>query len=276
MLPLFYNKNQKDQIQYYSQHNPQVLNGKFIQNTIGLIAIVWPAVLIFGHWVSENSFALQDSVSAYYHTNMGHIFSGGLFVTGVCMLAYKGYHCVDGWIGNVAGSLAILVALFPTDIGENDLLFGTSCNMIHYASAFSLFLCLAYFCIYIFTLSPKENINRRYRFCGWLILFFIGGMIASKFAFSDSEEPKCYSNGGIFLILEILTLWVFGYSWLLKANPMGIFRKNSSKDNNKDLEKSKKKMFKAYNEKYEDGPEIKSPDVLLTEKLVVKKCHMPE
>lgn len=268
----FYNQNQRTQIRYYSKSDPKVIEGKLIQNTIGLIAIVWPMVLIVGQWILEENKTIEPSISAYYHTGMGHIFTGGLFVIGASMLAYRGFHCVDGRMGNIAGALAITVALFPVDKVAGG---GSVWNSIHYIAALLLFLALAYFCIVIFTLSTDEEANKKYKLCGWAILFFIAGMGIDQLVFK-SDSFSLFGKIDLFLVLEILTLWAFGYSWLLKGNIMGALRESNESDTLTPILVKKEKLYKAYNETFPKGPDVLPPSSLVGPgEVETEPCFMP-
>jgi len=270
----FYSENQRAQIKYYSKNDPRVIEGKLVQNTIGIIALVWPIVLIVGNWAMKGAFVFEPSISDYFHTGMGHIFTGGLFVIGASMLTYKGFHCVDGRTGNIAGLLAILVALFPVNgnHGTNDLV-----NTIHYVSALLLFLVLAYFCIVIFTLSPDDKINKKYKMCGWAILLFICGMGLDRYAVFGSDSYSIFGIIDLFLVLEILTVWVFGYSWLLKGNPLDMLRSRDTTGDTTPILKEKERLYNMYDDKYPQGPTIEMPSALIEVKEVeVDKCYLPK
>lgn len=270
----FYTENQRDQIKYYSKNDPRVIEGKLVQNTIGIIALLWPIILIVGNMIIKVAFVFEPSISDYFHTGMGHIFSGGLFVIGASMLTYKGFHCVDGRTGNIAGLLAVLVALFPVNgsHGGNDLV-----NTIHYISALLLFLVLAYFCIVIFTLSPDEETNKKYKLCGWAILFFILGMGLDRFAVFGANSYSLFGIVDLFLVLEILTVWVFGYSWLLKGNPMDMLRKRGATPNTTPILQEKEQLYNDYDDKYPQGPPLELPSALIEVKEVeVDTCYLPK
>lgn len=93
---------------------------------------------------------------------------------------------------------------------------------IHYGFAGSLFLVFAVLCIKVFTLwqerdpnIPKSifDENNIYKTCGWLIILFV-----VLVPFADKLFPSFkYST----LLLEALSLFAFGTSWLIKGRAIG-------------------------------------------------------
>lgn len=240
-FPVF-NQCERLLLKFRSSENPEVIDAKLIQKTIGLIALFWPLILFIGHFVLEDRITFQSSISHYYHSGMDHFFTSGLVVIGMSMLAYKGFHKIDGTLGNIAGIFAILVAFFPTDeVPSGGFLTGSWCSIVHYISAFLLFMTLAYFCIVIFTLGHDNRINIRYKLCGWCIVLCIIGMVLDILIFEKSDVT--FSNGfGLFLFLELLTLWAFGISWLIKGNLFGIMRDSGVPEGYKE------RVMKEYND----------------------------
>ena len=67
---------------------------------------------------SSNPDCWQLSVSAYYYTAARAVFVGSLIAVGVCLIVYRGNTDVEDVALNVAGFLAIVVALVPTVVDQ--------------------------------------------------------------------------------------------------------------------------------------------------------------
>ncbi len=64
---------------------------------------------------------LRTSISAYYYSPVGAIFVGGLLAIGVSMIVIKGRNAAEDFLLNMAGMLALVVAVVPTtDRGDNE------------------------------------------------------------------------------------------------------------------------------------------------------------
>src|SRR5262249_5421975 len=94
------------------------------------------------------------------------------------------YQKLDDIWSTIGGALAIIVALFPTPPDtSNGVVTDTQVTIgfVHFAAATSLFLVLAFFCLYIFTrstpgaptTSQKETRNVVYRATGCVILIAV-------------------------------------------------------------------------------------------------------
>src|SRR5688572_3707669 len=135
---------------------------------IALIAIVFPLLL----WIGGKFYAglpLQDSMSAYYHAvldgkSMRDWFVGILFAVGVFLYLYKSYSNNENFALNIAGIMALGIAIFPMEWEC-----GTGCAKysIHGVCAVLFFICIAYVCVCCsrdtLSLLPNERQRARYR-----------------------------------------------------------------------------------------------------------------
>ncbi|MET8362635.1 DUF998 domain-containing protein [Micromonospora sp. NPDC049580] len=187
---------------------------------IGSVGLALPVALVVGHMVASRRVVVLDSLSAYYHTEMRNIFVGALCAIGVFLIAYR-YRWPDDLLGTIAGTLAILVALFPVHgpTGGDSRLVG----LVHQAAAGSLFVLLAAFCLFLFTrpdragVPPRRAANRCYRACGLLILAAIAGALASGALPTDVRHAL-----QPLLWCETLAVAAFGTAWVVKSD--AIFR----------------------------------------------------
>ena len=200
----------------------RVISFLTLRKTLGLLGILLPFVLALGSWIIFGN-GLENSISSYYHTEMGDVFVGILFGIGLFLFSYKGYQRSDDLAGDLACLFAIGVALFPTT-PENSLsdlarLIGT----IHFGFAALLFLSFAYFAICLFPKThpdrePTRRKRRRnvvYRACGAAIVLCIVLIAVVNLVPSQIASPiQAYSP--VFW-LEAIAIVAFGISWLVKG-----------------------------------------------------------
>ncbi len=224
-----------------------------IRRIIGYLGIFLPVILVILSLISFFKTSLQFSISHYYYTNLREIFTGTLSAVGIFLIRYKGYGNSSIWkndnfLTNVAGVMAIGVALFPTNPISMDQKIYTLIPLaqewlgwLHYGFAGILFLIFSLLAINVFTIGqeiedrlPKSmmNENNIYRFCGYAILIFI-----IMIPLADQFKLFSYST----LVFEALSLFLFGIAWLIKGRALGDSGKLGQKlygENNKiDTEK---------------------------------------
>ena len=204
-----------------------------IRKAIGYLGISLPIILVAFSLIPLFETSIQPSISKYYFTNLREIFTGTLCAIGLFLIRYVGYKSSTFWkndnlLTNIAGYLAIGVAFFPTNpntwsekiytLLPFDIEF---LGAVHYFLAAVFFVLLAIISIVIFPIgqdaddkAPKsifDEINI-YRLCGYLMLLFL-------------ILVPVFSKWGIFaystITLEALTLFAFGFSWLIKGRALG-------------------------------------------------------
>src|SRR5664279_5088914 len=97
---------------------PKVVSYPGLRRSGGYLGIALPFVLVLGRFVLRQCPALQDSISAYYHTDLRNILVGDLCAIAVFLIACKGYTTADAILGDLAGLCAVGVAFFPTNCCE--------------------------------------------------------------------------------------------------------------------------------------------------------------
>jgi hypothetical protein len=211
------------------KQDPQLISYLTLRKAIGILAILFPVVIVVGSILIGGCDEIQSNLSTYYHTRMRNLFVGILCAIALFLFAYKGYDRIDSIAGNLACIFAILVAFFPTSVTEPI----TPCilspyenkisSSIHFFSAGGFFLILAYFSIFLFTRKEpkptkmKLKRNKLYRLCGYIILVCI--ILMAVYYVSDSLNPSLsLKKYNPILWLETLALWAFGVSWLTKGN----------------------------------------------------------
>ena len=213
----------------HKKQNPQVISYLTLRKTVGILAILFPIIIIGGSLISGECHEILGNLSTYYHTNMRNFYVGILCAIALFLFAYNGYERKDAIAGNIACVFALLVAFFPTSVTEPM----TPCipftyenkisSSIHFFSAGGFFLILAYFSIFLFTIKEprptkmKLKRNKLYRICGYIILGCISVM-AILFLLERLHRAQSIQKYDPIIWLEILTLWAFGISWLVKGN----------------------------------------------------------
>lgn len=199
---------------------------------IGWLGILLPFVCMAGASLIEGR-GVQESVSMYYYTNMRDFFICLMAVVSLFLMTYRGYCPVDNIVTLAGGFSGLVLALFPCmqssrSAGELAGIFmleqGTS-EYVHVTSAALFFMLLAFNSIFLFTRSNlewkdfsfrKKLRNIVYVFCGITIL----AMLVLLTVLTLVKGPDYVSINKIPLKLEIIMLFAFGFSWLIKGEVM--------------------------------------------------------
>ena len=186
--------------------------------SMGVSALVFPVVLSLGGWIIAD-LAYQPSLSDYYYTRMGDVFVGMLIAIGASLTVYTGYSRTEDRVLNVAGVLAVAVALIPP---LRDLPPCQSClplitsSFWHGAAALGFFTAIGWVCIFrardTLELIPNQLVVRRYRqlyrLIGALMLAApVGALVLS--AVLDAGRMVFWA--------EAFAVWVFAAYWLTKT-----------------------------------------------------------
>jgi hypothetical protein len=207
-----------------------------LRRIVGILGIALPLILLFGNICFGGCDGPQRSISHNYHTHMGDVFVGMLCAISLFLFVYKGPQPIDGILGNVAGTLGILVALMPCGPHSTDKGFiirglpeGYALGMAHNIVAGIFLLVLAYFSIGLFTKSSPDDIitpekrkrNMIYRICGWIMVLCVVGCIVVMLLTKDAEpEPTWVIKDAPIFWFETIALWAFGFSWLVKGETL--------------------------------------------------------
>lgn len=191
---------------------------------IAVIAFAFPLILWIGGHILAN-LPLEGSMSAYYHAGdalnpgqgvLRNEFVGILFAIGTILFLYQGITRLEDYALNIAGVLALGIALFPMTwpvaSGSKDNPFS-----LHGVCAVSFFVCIAYVCIFrasdTLTLIKDDAKRKRYR-RGYKLLGVL--MLASPvIAFILSSILKLQNSSTFFV--EVAGVYVFAAYWVLKS-----------------------------------------------------------
>ncbi len=158
---------------------------------------------------------LQPSISAYYDTALRNLFVGFLFAVGVCLYLYKGFTDRENIVLNVAGALALGVAIFPhtwepfgfvTPHGICAVLFFAGVAWVCWRCAGDTLVLLG---------ADHEPLKRKYerQYRGIAIALALSPLLAVAYNF--------LIGGGILVFLiETFAIWVFAYYWGKKGEEL--------------------------------------------------------
>jgi hypothetical protein len=209
-------------------HNQRlVISYQTLRKAVGVLGMLLPVVLAAGAPLFSNCPFIQESISDYYYTNMGNVFVGTLCAVGLFLFSYNGYDRRDMIASKLACIFALGVAFWPTtgpDAGSvcNILQRNSNswANTIHHISAALFFTTLAYFSLFLFTKSSghptsnKKKRNKVYKVCGYIILACI---LLLFLYFKVPLLQSWWAGYKPVFILETISLWAFGISWLTKG-----------------------------------------------------------
>jgi len=211
--------------------NPAVLSYYTMRRAVGLMALTLPfalaggsmlsALLAPGHHLPHP--LLQRSISDYYYTSTRDYYVGALCAIAAFLVFSRGYDLHDEIAGYLAGAFAFGVAFVPSFNPHSnrytplDMEFG----YIHAAFAASMFLVLAYICLFRFRRSSpgkpltrrKQHRNRIYGACGLIMAACMLAMVGLTIrAVLNRRHPSHW-----LFWCETLALGAFGVAWLTKG-----------------------------------------------------------
>jgi len=211
--------------------NPASLSYFGMRKGVGMIATALPFVLAGGNILFPGSGGckafphslFQESISAYYYTDMRNFLVGSLCAIAIFSIGSHGYDFEDKIAGHLVGIFALGVAFFPTanpaDVPvpplEQDI------SNVHLVSAALMFLTLAYFCLVLFRKkAPSRRPTRRklqrnvvYSVCGWTIV----GSMAVMVSLNIPVVQKMLQGINPLFWFESLSILAFGVAWLTKG-----------------------------------------------------------
>lgn len=201
---------------------PELISYRQLRLIVGLTGFFLPVILIIGNCIHKKKLILESSISYYYYSCMRDVFIGLLCTVGIFLFTYKGHKkekgdlLSDSQAGNLACLFALGLAFFPTNEIEDQQ---SLSSWIHYISAGLFFTTLAYFSLFKFTKTKgeltemKRTRNKVYRICGSIIFSCIGMLLLYNVPFIKEVLKHTH----YFLYLEIIALWAFAFSWLVKS-----------------------------------------------------------
>jgi hypothetical protein len=205
-----------------------------LRKAVGIVALTLPITLVIGYYCltplgSTHTWPnppLLESVSAYYYSCMGHVFTGALCAIALFLLCTQGYDRADEIAGYLACGFAFGVAFCPTTpavpaCGGTITPLEDKLGTAHEIFAAALFLVLSYFCLVLFTKTApggtptprKKQRNMVYKVCGGIMLFSMAVMTSLHIP----AVGEFLQHVRVLLIFETVCLFAFGVAWLTKG-----------------------------------------------------------
>jgi hypothetical protein len=192
--------------------NP-ALSYRNLRAIIGYVGLTLPTVLLLTGAIDGH---LESSISAYYYTKAGNVFTGALCVIGVFLLAYRlASWTVDNFATTLAGSCALGVAFFHA-APKNATLSQLRLADVHLTCAAALFILLGVISLVIFPQDVEPDQKWRvnwYRGLGALILLSVILMPVL-----NAVAGSFYDGNHVFFILETICVMAFAVSFILKGH----------------------------------------------------------
>jgi hypothetical protein len=196
--------------------NP-ALSYRNLRAIIGYVGLTLPAVLLLAGLVDGH---IEGSLSAYYYTKVGNVFTGALCVIGIFLLAYRlASWAIDNIATTLAGIAALGVAFFHA-APKNATLTQLRLSDVHLTCAGALFFLLGAISLFIFPrdMSPAEKLRQKwrphcYRSLGaliWLSIVLIAALDWLARSFCDDYH--------VVFILETICVVAFSVSFILKGH----------------------------------------------------------
>ena len=189
------------------------LSYRNLRAIIGYVGLSLPTVLLVAGLADGR---IESSISAYYYTRAGNIFTGALCVIGVFLLAYRlTSWAVDNIMTTAAGIAALGVAFFHC-APRNPTLTQLRLADVHLTCAAALFILLGAISLIIFPQDVPPDQQWRtncYRGLGgliWLSIILMPTLNALAGSFYDGHH--------VFLILETTCVMAFAVSFILKGH----------------------------------------------------------
>jgi len=189
-----------------------IVSYRTLRRVVGVLGMSLPVVLAVWGFAIFGEMRIQPSISDYYVLRTRDAFVGEVFTIAWFLFTYRGYDWRDNTAGNLACVFALGVALFPNSGPAGE-------RTVHIVSATALFLVLAYFSFFLFTLSagsptPQKLVrNRIYRACGVAIVVCVA-LAATDYVFLNTSRLRALSP---MFWLESGALWAFSVSWFVKG-----------------------------------------------------------
>ncbi len=196
-----------------------------LRRGLAILALAFPPVL----WLASGARAMPGSISAYYHISGGaarDVFVGVLWTIGAFLFFYKGYSTAENRALNLAGGLAVVIAVSPLDWPPGAAL--TLRGGLHDASAIVFFLCIAYVCVRcssdtvtLLDAARRQAFTRTYRLLGFLMIALPLGVAALRLLLGRAA-PDVMVTG-----IEIAAIYVFAVFWLVKSREIALIERST-------------------------------------------------
>jgi hypothetical protein len=192
----------------------QALSYRNMRAIIGYVGLTLPLVLFISGMVDGH---LQGSISAYYYTKVGNVFTGSLCVVGIFLIAYRLMALtVDNIATSLAGFAALGVAFFhsaPAHATVSQLRLAD----VHLTCAAVLFVLLGGISLFIFPRTDVEPADK------WRVKWYMGfgaliWLAIILMPVLNTVASSFYNDNRIFFWLESVCVVSFVLSFILKGH----------------------------------------------------------
>ncbi|AWH92884.1 hypothetical protein [Dietzia lutea] len=178
-------------------------------------ALVLPPALVVWALVDPRV-EMMDSLSAFYYTPARSLFVGILVAIGVALVAYRGYTRGENLLLNLAGVLAVVVALFPTADPAMPGAAPTASSVIHAVAAVAFFV-LASLSIFFYGQETLDSVRdprvgRRYR-----VAYRVLVVLVLVFPVLALVVAWLVESWAVLFAVEAAALYAFAAFWLVKT-----------------------------------------------------------
>jgi hypothetical protein len=192
--------------------NP-ALSYRNLRAIIGYVGLTLPVVLLLAGVVDGH---IESSISAYYYTKVGNVFTGALCVIGIFLLAYRlTSWAIDNIATTIAGISALGVAFFHA-APKNATLSQLRLSDVHLTCATALFILLGAISLFIF---PRDVLpNQRWRANCYMSLGALIWLSIILMPTLNALTGSFYDSNRVFFILETICVMAFAVSFILKGH----------------------------------------------------------
>jgi len=192
--------------------NP-ALSYRNMRAIIGYVGLTLPVVLLLAGVIDGH---VESSLSAYYYTKVGNVFTGALCVIGVFLLAYRlTAWAVDSVVTTLAGIAALGVAFFhaaPANATLNQLRLAN----VHLGCAAALFILLGGISLLIFPRDVPPG--QKWRANWYMALGALIWLSVILMPVLNSLAGSFYDGNHVFITLETVCVMAFAGSFILKGH----------------------------------------------------------
>lgn len=190
------------------------LTYRHLRAIIGWVALAMPVTLLITGVIDGH---VQTSISDYYYTRVGSVFTGIMSVIGFFLVAYRiRAWALDGILTTLAGIAAFGVAFFHST-PPRGIVYPAILSDVHLWSAGVLFVLLGAISVLIFPYADDPP-DARWRLVSYRVL---GGLIWLALilmpVLNAVAEPY-YNNDYGFFILEAVCVIAFSVSFIIKGH----------------------------------------------------------
>ncbi len=177
---------------------------------------------------------LKSSISHFYYTTAGPLFTGVLITVAIFLFCYKGYPLskkndrfywlTDNRLATFAALCALGIVIFPTDsanpVKDNIHIYVASNTVgtLHLVFAALFFLSMAVFSIINFRRKPGKILitdarGKLFLYCGWGMIACL--VLLATYSFIPGNPLKLPYY--FVYLMEAIMLLLFGTAWLVKG-----------------------------------------------------------